>query len=129
MTMDAMRRLDGPSRLPASLSIVGDITSDQDLTIDGTYDGQITLMEQHLTIGQTAKVKGRIIARSVTVAGAVDGCVVASDRVELEATATVKAHLQTPTIVIEEGAQFHGTVDPSRTAAAMQVARYRQRSR
>lgn len=125
--MDLTRSGDGPSRLPAGLSIVGDLTSDQDLTIDGQYDGHITLLEQHLTIAESASVKGKVVARSVTVAGKLDGNVIASVRVDLRATATVRAHLQTPSIVIDEGARFDGSVDPSRTAAAMQVARYRQK--
>ena len=125
--MDASSRPDGPSRIPPGLSVTGDLTSDQALTIDGVYDGQIHLTDQHLTIGSTARVKARIIARDVTVSGSLEGTVVASGRVLLRPEAIVRAHLQTPSIVIAEGARFDGTVDPSRTEAAMHVAKYRQK--
>ena len=125
--MDLSTRRDGPSRLPAGLTVTGDLTSDQDLTIDGVYDGQITLNDQHLTIGTTARVSGRVIARAVTVAGAMDGNIIATGSVSLLPSSVVRGHLQTPSIVMLVGARFDGTVDPSRTEAAMHVAKYRQK--
>ena len=125
--MDLSTRRDGPSRLPAGLTVTGDLTSDQDLTIDGVYDGQITLNEQHLTIGTSARVSGRVIARAVTVAGTMDGNIIATGSVSLLPSSVVRGHLQTPSIVMLDGARFDGTVDPSRTEAAMHVAKYRQK--
>ena len=125
--MSLSTRADGACRLPAGLTITGDLTSDQDLTIDGAYDGQINLDDQHLTVGASAKVKGRIVARAVTVAGNVDGNIIATGSVSLLPSSVVRGHLQTPSIVMLDGARFDGTVDPSRTEAAMHVAKYRQK--
>lgn len=125
--MDLSTRRDGSSRLPAGLTVTGDLTSDQDLTIDGVYDGQITLSDQHLTIGTSARVSGRVIARAVTVAGTMDGNIIATGSISLLPSSVVRGHLQTPSIVILDGARFDGTVDPSRTEAAMHVAKYRQK--
>ena len=116
-----------PSRLPSGISIAGDLTSDRDLYIDGTFEGQITLPEQHLMIGASARVKARIVARAVTIAGRLDGNVTATQRVRIERSAHVHGHIQTPSVELTEGAQFNGTVDPNRTEAAMLVARYRQK--
>ena len=116
-----------PSRLPPGISIIGDLTSDKDLSIDGSFEGQITTPERHVTIGESARVRARIIARSVTVLGRLDGNVTATQRVQLERSASVHGHLQTPTLVLTEGAQFNGTVDPNRSEAALLVARYRQK--
>jgi len=125
--MDLSTRRDGPSRLPAGISVTGDLSSDQDLTIDGVYDGQINLSEQHLTIGTSARVSGKIIARAVTVAGTMDGYIIATGSISLLPSSVVRGHLQTPSIVMLDGARFDGTVDPSRTEAAMHVAKYRQK--
>ena len=125
--MDSNSRAETPSRLPAGLVVSGELTSDHDLAIDGTFDGQITLPNQHLTISASAKVNAKIIARAVTISGRVEGTVTAIERVTLDSTATVRAHLQTPSIALIEGAQFTGTVDPTRTEAAVQVAKYRQK--
>jgi len=125
--MDAHTRPEGPSRLPTGLTVSGELSSDQDLSIDGTFDGQITIPEQHLTIGQSARVNAKIVARSVTIAGRLDGTITATERVRLDVTASVRAHMQTPSLSLAEGAQFTGSVDPSRTEAAMLVAKYRQK--
>ena len=125
--MDSNSRAEAPSRLPAGLVVTGEISSDHDLSIDGTFDGQITIPNQHLTISASAKVNAKIIARAVTISGKLDGNVAANERVTLAASATVRAHIQTPSIAIVEGAQFTGTVDPSRYEAAVHVAKYRQK--
>ena len=118
---------EGPSRLPAGITIAGDLSSEHDLSIEGTFEGQITIPEQHLTIGRSARVKARIVARTVTIAGRLDGSVMATHRVRIEPSANVHGHIQTPSVELTEGAQFNGTVDPNRTEAAMLVARYRQK--
>lgn len=125
--MDPHDRAESPSRLPAGLTVSGDLTSEHDVSIEGTFDGQITVPQQHLTIGRSARVNAKIVARVVTIAGRLDGTVTASERVEFDVTASVRAHLQTPSIALAEGAEFTGSVDPSRTEAAMLVAKYRQK--
>jgi cytoskeletal protein CcmA (bactofilin family) len=125
--MDSNSRAEAPSRLPAGLAVTGELTSEYDLAIDGTFSGQITLPEQQLTVSASATVNAKVIARSVTISGRVEGNITATERVTLDSTAVVRAHLQTPSIAMREGAQFTGTVDPSRTEAAVQVARYRQK--
>lgn len=97
------------------------------MTIDGTFDGQITIPNQHLTISAAAKVNAKIIARAVTISGKVEGNIAATEGVTLLSTASVRAHMQTPSIALIEGAQFTGTVDPSRNEAAVHVAKYRQK--
>ena len=125
--MTSNSRAESPSRLPVGLLVTGELTSEHDLAIDGTFDGQITVPEKHLTITASAKVNARIIARVVTISGRVEGNITATERVTLDNTATVRAHVQTPSIALMDGAQFTGTVDPSRTEAALHVAKYRQK--
>ena len=125
--MHAHSRAEDPSRLPAGLTVTGDLASEHDLAIDGVFDGQITLPERHLTIARSARVKAKIIAREVTIIGRLEGTITATERIRLEATSSVQAHLQTPSLILEEGAHFTGSVDPARTEAAMLVARYRQK--
>jgi len=125
--MHAHSRADGPSHLPTGLTIAGELSSDHDLAIEGTFDGQIMLPEQHLTIAASARVKAKITARAVTIAGRLEGTITATERIHLERGASVQGHLQTPSLLLADGAQFTGSVDPNRTEAAMLVARYRQK--
>ena len=112
--------------LPQGLAVVGELLAAQDVTIHGRFEGQINVPEHHLSIATSASVKGKIIARSVTIAGSLDGSILAQ-RVELMPGADVRGHLRTPGITLADGARFQGTVDPERSEAALQVARFREK--
>jgi cytoskeletal protein CcmA (bactofilin family) len=115
------------TRFPASMIVSGDLAATQDIVIDGRFSGHITVPDHHLSIGSKASVQARIVARSVTIFGSVDGNILASARVEVLASASVRGHVVTPSIMVMDGAQFTGSIDPERSEAAMRVARYRQR--
>lgn len=115
------------TRIPSGAVIVGGLEAAQDVIIDGRFEGHITLPDHHLSIGASAVVSARILARSVMISGSVDGNVLARERVDMLASAVVRGHLTTPAVTMQDGARFTGSVHPDRTEAAMQVARYRQR--
>lgn len=117
----------GLTRFPAGLVIAGDLHSEEDIAIDGRVDGQLHVPNHHLEVAAGASVRAKIVAGTVRIAGSVDGTVVASGRVIIESSASVRGHVVTPALTLREGAQFNGTVDPTRSEAAVQVARYRQK--
>jgi len=121
------RRPNDQTRIPASLVVSGDLAAMQDIVIDGRFDGHITVPDHHLSIGSKASVTAKIVARSVTIFGSVDGNILATERVEVLASASVRGHVITPSIMVMDGAHFTGSIDPQRSEAAMHVARYRQR--
>ena len=127
--MDLHRRYFPETRLPAGLSVSADLTSNEDITVEGRFEGEITVPDHHVEIGASARVRAKIVARAVTIHGTLDGTVVAAERVDLERTASVRGHLTTPSLALFEGAKFNGTVDPARTEAAMRVAAYRQKQK
>jgi cytoskeletal protein CcmA (bactofilin family) len=114
--------------LPKGLAITGDFAAAEDFTINGRFTGRMSLPDSHLSIEASALVKAKIVARTVTISGTVDGTIVASERVRLMPGASVTAHVATPSLVLMDGAWFCGTVDPKRTESAMQVARYREKN-
>jgi cytoskeletal protein CcmA (bactofilin family) len=114
-----------PEDFSPGLSIAGDLSATEDVAIRGHFDGQISVPGHHLSIEATASVKARIVARSVTIGGAVEGNIFAAERVWLMATARVRGHLTTPAISLADGAEFTGTVDPEKSESGMHVARYR----
>ncbi len=125
--MDLHRRYYPETCLPAGLSISADLSSEEDIIVDGVFDGQIMVPGHRVEIGASATVRARIVARAVTVHGTLEGSVVAAELIELERTASVRGHLTTPSLALFEGATFNGTVDAARAEAAMTVAKYRQR--
>jgi cytoskeletal protein CcmA (bactofilin family) len=113
--------------LPPGLSIAGDLSAEEDVTLSGRFDGQIKIPAHHLSIEASAAVKARIVARAVTIAGSLEGTILATGSVEITKGASVRAHVTSGALTLEDGAHFTGTVDPKLTEAAMRVARYRER--
>ena len=109
------------------IAVSGDLTAAEDVTIYGRVEGRMMLPDHHLIIAKTAVVRASIVARSVVVSGTVDGNILADGRIHLLPGASVRGHLTTPSIVLDEGATFTGSVDPDRSETAMHVARYRKR--
>lgn len=74
--------------------------------IEGEVEGEVTGSE--ILIAQGAVVKARVVVDRMVVAGNLSGELVARERIELTATARVRGNLDTPKLVLHEGAQFDG---------------------
>jgi cytoskeletal protein CcmA (bactofilin family) len=61
-----------------------------------------------LWIGRSARVKARITAAEIVIAGEFEGEAEASGRIELLETARVRATLDTRNLVLAEGSFFEG---------------------
>ncbi len=122
-----MSELAKGTNVPSGVAVSGDVTAAEDITIHGRVDGRLTLPDHDITITGAALVTARIVARTVLVSGTVDGTILAGERIHLLAGASVRGHLTTSSLILEDGAHFTGTVDPSRTEAGLRVARYRER--
>lgn len=122
MSTDAMRPLGATAdrataRLGASLHVKGEISGNEDLLIDGSVEGLIQLDERKLTVGKTAKLTADINARDVVVYGYVKGNVRAKGRIEIRKDGSVIGNLTTAQIMIEDGADFKGSIEIDRSAA------------
>jgi cytoskeletal protein CcmA (bactofilin family) len=103
--------------LGASITIVGDVTGDDDLTILGRLEGKVDLPKNSVTIGPGAKVKADIRAKAVSVAGEVTGNIVATEQVVIRKTATMLGNLAAPRVGLEDGCCFRGSVEMEAPAA------------
>jgi len=108
----------GNARLGASLHVKGEITGNEDLTIDGSVEGLVHLEDRKLTIGATAKVTADVIAREVVVYGNVKGNLRARDRIEIKKDGSVVGDLTTARIMIEDGAYFKGSIEIDKAGEA-----------
>ena len=75
--------------------------------IDGRFRGEIS-SENTLIVGESGEIDATIRSNTVAISGAVTGEVHAARKVVLHKTARVQGNIETPSIVIEEGAQFNG---------------------
>jgi cytoskeletal protein CcmA (bactofilin family) len=94
-----------------SVQIKGELTGNEDLTIEGKVDGKIFLKDHGLTIGANGHITAEIHAKSVVVVGEVIGNITADDKVEVAATGSMKGDISAPRVVLADGARFKGSID------------------
>jgi len=94
-----------------SISIVGDVTGDEDLTILGRVRGKIDLPQHTVTVGESGHIDADIHAKVLSVAGEVRGNLVAGEQILIRKTATMLGNLTAPRVGLEDGCRFRGSVD------------------
>jgi cytoskeletal protein CcmA (bactofilin family) len=99
------------SVIGSGLKIQGEITGDSDLVVEGEAHGRIRMMNGRVTVAANGRVNADIEAVEITVEGAVQGGLKASDRVRLGPTSQVQGSVMTPRIAIEDGARLRGKVE------------------
>jgi len=100
----ASRRLVA-SLIAENVVIKGDLTSEGDVQLDGTVQGDVRVMQ--LTVGETGEVAGAISADSVEVRGRVTGTI-AARHVRLHGTAHVEGDISHSELAVDAGARFQG---------------------
>lgn len=101
----------GQAHIGKSVIIKGEISSSEDLYVDGEIRGSIEVREHSLTVGPNGKVDANVTAREIVVLGMLNGNVQASDKIEIHKTGSLLGDLSTARIVIEDGAYFKGSID------------------
>lgn len=96
-----------PSLLSSDLTIKGNVASSGDIQIEGTIEGDVRA--HLLTVGESATIRGEVIADDVVVNGRVIGRV-RGLKVRLTSSAKVEGDIVHKTIAIESGAHFEGSV-------------------
>jgi cytoskeletal protein CcmA (bactofilin family) len=99
------------TNIGASLTITGDITSSEDVTIHGKVNGKISMQGGSLLVAPTANVQADAQVSRVTIEGTFSGDVAAAERVELTSTANVNGTLLAPSVTLQDGAVFNGMMD------------------
>ena len=112
--------------LGASIEIRGQVKGKEDLLIEGTVEGRVELSDGVLTVGEQGTVTAAISARAVTVEGRLEGDVLGTERVEIRSTGRLRGDIVCSSIVIDEGAEIHGSIStqrPSRNCGRGQPGR------
>jgi len=109
-----------------TIRIEGNVECVEDVLIEGRIKGHVWNNEHVVTVAPDAEVTGDIVARVITVRGAVDGTMVATGRIDIHAEARVTGRVVAPRFMLAEGAAFNGRVEPQHLDAALSVARHRR---
>lgn len=78
------------------------------LRVDGHLSGRVSSDGGTLIVGNNGHVDANIEVAVATIHGTVNGDIVATQRLELGRAAKVNGNIQTPSLVIEQGAVFEG---------------------
>jgi cytoskeletal protein CcmA (bactofilin family) len=96
-------------RLGAGVELDGKLTFKGTVRIDATFKGSIVTNDV-LVVGEHAKIDAEISCGTVIVEGEVNGSIRAKSAVELHRSARVRGDIETPSLAMESGVFFHGTV-------------------
>jgi cytoskeletal protein CcmA (bactofilin family) len=89
--------------------ITGESSFKSMLRVDGRFSGRITSGTGTLIVGAGGQVDANIEVDVCTIHGVVNGDIIAGQRVELGRAAKLSGNIQTPSLVIEQGAIFEGS--------------------
>lgn len=115
-SMPRVPQIPEPNRtvLGPSITLRGELAGDEDLAIEGQFDGTINLREHCLTVGAQGQVKAEIQAARAIIMGTVTGNITARERIEIRKSGRVLGDLLAPGIAIEDGAYFKGSIEIQR---------------
>jgi cytoskeletal protein CcmA (bactofilin family) len=86
----------------------GEATFKGMLRIDGHLTGRVSSEKGTLIVSSGGRVDANIAVATAKINGIVNGDIIASERLELGRSAQVHGNIQTPVLVIEQGAIFEG---------------------
>jgi cytoskeletal protein CcmA (bactofilin family) len=105
------------SYLSSGLRIKGEITGNEDVHVDGSVEGSISVGGFRLTVGKGARLNGEAVARELVVHGEVKGDLRGRDSVEIKKEGDVQGDIVTARIMIEDGAFLNANIEIDRSSS------------
>ena len=88
--------------------VEGSIEIEGATRIDGIVTGKL-ISNDVVTVGATGVVKAEIRAKAIIIGGKVEGNIIASEKVELQAKSELIGDITSKSLLVEHGAMFHGS--------------------
>ncbi|MGA7614943.1 MAG: polymer-forming cytoskeletal protein [Thermoanaerobaculia bacterium] len=102
-------------------SFRGELEFEDTMRIDGKFNGKI-FSKNELIVGESASIEGEIHVGRIAISGTVVGRIKADDRIEIHRSGHVFSDIDTPTLIIEEGATFQGSCSMAEREVPVAVA-------
>jgi cytoskeletal protein CcmA (bactofilin family) len=109
-------------------TVRGDVTGGDAVEIRGTLEGDCRITA-HCSVREGARVLGNIEATSLVVGGEVEAGTLVAEKVEIRASARVRALITARVVAIADGAFYQGEVQMQGTDAASGPVYFRDRRR
>jgi len=105
------------SIIGAGMRVVGDITAEGVVKVEGTVQGTVQAGRQVL-VAKGGLVEGDVVTREAIIGGEVRGGVLAAERIEIQTTSVVHGDLTTRRLFVQEGGEVNGVVRMGQDATA-----------
>ena len=93
------------------------------MRVDGHLSGRVSSSSGTLIVGANGKVDANIEVAVAVIHGTINGDIIATQRLELGRAAKVNGNIQTPSLIIEQGAVFEGSCKMLQMTQAADKAR------
>ncbi len=93
-----------------SLHFKGELSADEDLIIEGKVEGTINQGKCSLTLRPNGRIIADVNATKIFIEGRVEGDLHATVSVTVRKSGVVEGNIVAPTVAIEEGATFNGSI-------------------
>lgn len=101
----------GGATVGQSVRIQGDISGEEDLTVQGIVEGSISLKNHLVTIGKEGRVNATVDARIIRIDGTVDGDLHGHEQIVVGTSGNVRGNISAPRVTLEDGCRFKGSID------------------
>ncbi|HEX5874583.1 MAG TPA: polymer-forming cytoskeletal protein [Pyrinomonadaceae bacterium] len=96
------------------------------MRVDGHLSGRVSSSSGTLIVGANGKVDANIEVAVAVIHGTINGDIIATQRLELGRAAKVNGNIQTPSLIIEQGAVFEGTCKMLQMASAAEKTKKKE---
>ena len=100
----------GHNIIAQGTKIVGTITTNSDIRIDGELEGDL-VCKGKIVVGQQGNIKGNVDCANAEVMGNINGKMIVSGTLSLKATSKIWGQIKTKILSIEPEAQFTGSCE------------------
>lgn len=106
-TVEPVVNVNEVSRISSGTMIKGEISSPNDIRIDGSFEGKIN-SKGKVVVGDRAVISGDIICDNVDFWGRMTGSIYAKDTLSLKEGCKIDGNLHVKRLAVELGAFFNG---------------------
>lgn len=106
-TMEPNVNVNEVSRISTGTVIKGEISSPNDIRVDGSFEGKIT-SKGRVVVGENAVISGDIICENLDFWGKMTGSIYVKDTLTLKNGCVIDGDLHIKKLVVELGAHFDG---------------------
>ncbi len=99
-----------PNHISLSTKIKGDITSEEDFRIDGSFEGNLTTTGK-IVLGEKGSLNGIIKCSNAEILGKVNGTLEVNNLLSLKSSAQIDGDVKIGKLAIEAGAVFNATCE------------------